>query len=78
MNTNIVQSLEECVVKAAVWYGAKDVRVEEVEVPNILDKQVKVQVAIQESVEVICMNILKDLFLFLQMNLILFQENKRL
>ena len=45
MNTNIVQSLEECVVKAAVWYGAKDVRVEEVEVPNILDKQVKVQVA---------------------------------
>lgn len=41
----VVQSLEECVVKAAVWYGAKDVRVEEVENPSVLDNQVKVEVA---------------------------------
>lgn len=37
--------MEECVVKAAVWYGAKDVRVKEVEEPKVNSQEVKVEVA---------------------------------
>ena len=53
-------------MNAARWYGAKDVRIEEVDVPEVKPHQVKIAVSSQESVELICMNIWMDLFLFRQ------------
>ena len=47
-------------MKAARWHNRNDVRVEELEIPQPKANQIKIEV----SVEVICMNIWEDLFLF--------------
>lgn len=47
-------------MKAARWHAAKDVRIEEVEVPEVQPHQVKWQLSSQGSVGRTCMNIWMD------------------
>ena len=54
-------------MKAAVWYGQKDVRVEDREPKAIKDNEVQVKVS-SVSVVLIYMNIWKDLSLFQLIN----------
>ena len=53
-------------MNAARWYGAKDVRIEEVDVPEVKPHQVKIAVKFTGICELTCMNIWTGRFLFRQ------------
>ena len=64
-------------MKAARWHAAKDVRIEEVEVPEVQPYQVR-QSSSQESVVQICMNIWMDQSSFQQKNMCILVKKHRL
>ena len=63
-------------MKAARWHAAKDVRIEEVEVPEVQPYQVR-QSSSQESVVQICMNIWMDQSSFQQKNMCILVKKHR-